>query len=124
MHVSVLAFHATLCAFIQKLVELAHSIFREATQPRTPPQYVSLTAYRSHSRNCPLAFIAILANIVFAISILPYIAWNCNSCACSCAVVLYKTARDVVDLFRAVAPVVHKDVFDTVQVYLCQIEIE
>merc|ERR1712224_909776 len=53
----------------KKLVALAHSIFREATQPKTPPH---------------------------------------------CAVVLYKTARDVVDLFRAVAPVVHKDVFDTV----------
>lgn len=29
--------------------------------------------------------------------------------------ILYKTARDVLDLFRAVAPVVHKDVLDTVQ---------
>ena len=36
-------------------------------------------------------------------------------CARSCAVILYKTARDVLDLFRAVAPVVHKDVLDTVR---------
>lgn len=27
-------------AYIQKLVELAHKIFAEATQPKTPPQYV------------------------------------------------------------------------------------